>query len=64
VADHSKPTGDQRWPDDDDWVGEPPEGRYGRERAKPEYWRGVRLVSVAGAVAGIALLVLLIVLLS
>ena len=24
--------------DDDDWVGEPPEGRYSRDRAKPEFW--------------------------
>ena len=24
--------------DEDDWVGEPPEGRYSRDRAKPEYW--------------------------
>jgi hypothetical protein len=50
--------------DEDDWVGEPPEGRYGRERANPEYWKGVRLASVAGAAVGIGLLVLLIVLLS
>jgi hypothetical protein len=25
--------------DDDDWVGVPPEGHYGRDRAKPEFWR-------------------------
>ena len=25
--------------DDDDWVGEPPEGRHSRDRAKPEFWR-------------------------
>ena len=25
--------------DDDDWVGEPPEGRHTRDQAKPEYWR-------------------------
>jgi hypothetical protein len=25
--------------DEDDWVGEPPEGRYTRDRAKPEFWR-------------------------
>ena len=25
--------------DDDDWVGEPPEGRYTRDRAKPEFWK-------------------------
>jgi hypothetical protein len=27
------------WDDDDDWVGQPPEGRYTRDRAKPEFWR-------------------------
>lgn len=27
------------WDDEDDWVGEPPEGRYTRDRAKPEFWR-------------------------
>jgi hypothetical protein len=26
------------WKDDDDWVGEPPEGHYTRDRAKPEFW--------------------------
>ena len=25
--------------DDDDWVGEPPEGHYSRDRANPEFWR-------------------------
>jgi hypothetical protein len=25
--------------DDDDWVGEPPEGRYSRDRAEPGFWR-------------------------
>ena len=25
--------------DDDDWVGEPPEGRHSRDRAKPEFWQ-------------------------
>ena len=24
--------------DDDDWVGEPPEGRHTRDRAKPDFW--------------------------
>lgn len=28
-----------RYDDEDDWVGTPPEGRYGRDRAKPEFWR-------------------------
>jgi hypothetical protein len=25
--------------DDEDWVGTPPEGRYSRDRARPEHWR-------------------------
>jgi hypothetical protein len=25
--------------DDDDWVGEPPEGRYSRDSAEREFWR-------------------------
>ena len=24
--------------DDDDWVGEPPEGRHSRDRANPGFW--------------------------
>ena len=34
--------------DDDDWVGEPPEGRYTRDRAKPEHWRGPWPLAGAG----------------
>jgi hypothetical protein len=47
-----------RW-DDDDWVGEPPEGRYTRDRAKPEFWRNQRPVSIAGFGIGVVLLILL-----
>ena len=35
--------------DDDDWVGTPPEGRYTRDRAHPEFWWRQRPVSIAGA---------------
>jgi hypothetical protein len=49
--------------DDDDWVGEPPEGHYTRDRAKPDFWRNQRPVAVAGAGIALALLILLIVLL-
>ena len=49
--------------DEDDWVGEPPEGHYTRDRAKPEFWRNNVPVAVAGAGIVIALLILLIVLL-
>jgi len=41
--------------DDDDWVGEPPEGRYTRDRAKPDLWADKRPVSFVAA--GIALVI-------
>jgi len=50
--------------DDDDWVGEPPEGRYTRDRADPGFWSGQRPLGVAGAGLAVALVVLLIVLLT
>ena len=28
--------------DDDDWVGEPPEGRHTRDRANPGFWAANR----------------------
>jgi hypothetical protein len=49
-----------RWDDDDDWVGEPPEGFHSRDRAKPGFWREQRPLSITAAGIGIALLVLLI----
>jgi hypothetical protein len=51
------------WDDEDDWVGEPPEGRYTRDRAKPDFWRNKPQLTITAAGIGIALLVLLIVLL-
>ena len=36
--------------DEDDWVGEPPEGRHSRERANPAFWRNQWQASAAGAV--------------
>jgi hypothetical protein len=36
--------------DEDDWVGEPPEGRYKRDRAKPDFWRNQWQAAVAGSV--------------
>jgi hypothetical protein len=50
-----------RGQDDDDWVGEPPEGRYSRERARPEFWRSNVPLSITGIGLGVALLILLIV---
>ena len=50
--------------DDDDWVGTPPEGRYTRDRAKPEFWRGQRPPAIAAGAIGIVVLVLRIVILT
>jgi hypothetical protein len=52
------------WDDEEDWVGEPPEGRHSRDRAKPEFWRENWPVSVTGVGIVIALVILAIVLLS
>jgi hypothetical protein len=47
--------------DDDDWVGEPPEGRYSRDRAKPEFWNRRWPLAWLGLV--VVLLILLLVIL-
>jgi hypothetical protein len=49
--------------DDDDWVGTPPEGRYTRDRAKPEFWWRQHYIAPTAVGIGIVLIVLLIVLL-
>ena len=49
-----------RFDDDDDWVGTPPEGRYTRDRAHPEFWwrqRPPRLIAGAVGVVIFALIV-------
>jgi hypothetical protein len=47
---------------DDDWTGEPPEGRYDRSRADPGFWRENRApLSITAAGVGIALIVLIVV---
>jgi hypothetical protein len=50
-------------PDDDDWVGQPPEGRYTADRADPDFWRRDWRRAAAGAGIAIALIVLILVLL-
>jgi hypothetical protein len=45
--------------DDEDWVGTPPEGRYTRDRADPEFWWRQRPVSVAAG--GILLVVIVVI---
>jgi hypothetical protein len=45
--------------DEEDWVGTPPEGRYTRDRAKPEFWWRQRPVSLAAG--GLALVVIILI---
>lgn len=47
--------------DDDDWVGTPPEGRYTRDRADPEFWRRQRPVTIAGAVLVVMVIVVVVI---
>jgi hypothetical protein len=47
--------------DDDDWTGEPPEGRHPASRADPGFWRDHVPLSITGVGLGIALIILLIV---
>lgn len=49
------------WEDDDDWVGTPPEGRYSRDRAKPEFWWRQRPVSIAAAALAIVIIALIVI---
>jgi hypothetical protein len=49
------------WDDDDDWVGEPPEGRHSRDRARPDFWRSHWQEAAAGTVLALAALVALII---
>jgi hypothetical protein len=44
--------------DDDDWVGEPPEGRHSRDRANPGFWANQWQ---AGAITGAVILLLVLV---
>jgi hypothetical protein len=50
------------WDDDDDWVGEPPEGRHTRDQAKPEFWRMQRPPEVIAFAFVIAIIILVVVL--
>ena len=47
--------------DDDDWVGEPPEGRHSRSRADPGFWAGQRPLAVALFWMGLLVLAVVIV---
>ncbi len=47
--------------DDDDWVGTPPEGRYTRDRAKPEHWRRPWPFAFAGLTLLVIILVIILI---
>jgi hypothetical protein len=49
--------------DDDDWVGEPPEGRHSRERANPSFWSNQWQAAAAGSVLFFLVLALVLILL-
>lgn len=50
------------WDDDDDWVGEPPEGHYSRDRARPDFWRLQRPPEIIAVAVFVAIVVAVIVL--
>jgi hypothetical protein len=50
------------WDEDDDWVGEPPEGRHSADRARPEFWRLQRPPEVVALALLAGLIVLAVVL--
>jgi hypothetical protein len=43
--------------DEDDWVGEPPEGRYSRDRADAGFWQRQWQPAAAGAVLFVLIVV-------
>ena len=49
-----------QWDDEDDWVGEPPEGRYTRDRADPAFWARRPPASFVAAGIGLVLIVILV----
>ena len=49
---------------DDDWVGEPPEGRHSRDRARPDFWRNHWQEALAGAVLGLVAIAALVIVLA
>jgi hypothetical protein len=50
--------------DDDDWVGEPPEGHHTRDQSKPGFWANQwQPVAIAGTVVIVLIVILIVALL-
>jgi hypothetical protein len=47
------------WNDEDDRVGEPPDGRYSGDRADPDHWRHQRPREIVARVVLVTALVML-----
>ena len=45
--------------DDEDWTGEPPEGRHSRDRADPGFWQNQCQPAAAGAVLFVLVVIVL-----
>ena len=52
------------WDDDEDWVGEPPEGRHSRSQSNPGFWTGQKPLVVSLFVAGLLVLAIVVVILA
>jgi hypothetical protein len=50
--------------DDDDWVGEPPEGRHTREQSNPGFWTNQKPLVVSLFFFGMAVLIVVVVILA
>ena len=48
---------------DDDWVGEPPEGRHSRDRARPGYWQDQWQAIIARAILPILVILAIVLIL-
>ncbi len=50
--------------DDDDWVGEPPEGRHSRSQSNPGYWASQRPLVVGLFFGGLFVLAIVVLILA
>jgi hypothetical protein len=50
-----------RAPDDDDWVGTPPEGHHGPGRSRPGFWQNQWQAAAAGSVLFVLVVIVLLI---